>query len=173
MRTTTLARRACRNALVFGLVLLAVACSSSSSTSGSAASTGSPSPSASASPASVSAAVCEDVAALRGSLQALTGIRPGVGTTDQLRTAAQNVKSNLSSLSGSAGALWSGQISNLGSALTTLQSAIGTLAAQRNASSVSGVVTAIGGVSTAARQLLDVVSLSCPSPSESPSSGAS
>jgi hypothetical protein len=38
---------------------------------------------------------------------------------------------------------------------------------------VSGVVTAFGGVSTAARQLLDAASPSCPSPSASSGSSAS
>jgi hypothetical protein len=85
----------------------------------------------------------------------------------------QNVQSNLAALSSAAGTLWSGQIHNLRSALTMLQSAISTLAAQRNASSVSGVVTAVGGVSAAARQLLDAASPSCPSPSASSGSSAS
>ena len=85
----------------------------------------------------------------------------------------QNVQSNLSDLGSAAGALWSGQVQNLRSALTKLQSAVSTLASQRNASSVSGVVTAVGGVSAAARQLLDAASPSCPSPSASSGSSAS
>ena len=79
----------------------------------------------------------------------------------------QNVQTNLSSLASAAGALWSGQVQNLRAALTKLQSAVSTLATQRNASSVSGVVTTVGGVSAAARQLLDAASPSCPSPSAS------
>ena len=79
----------------------------------------------------------------------------------------QNVQTNLSSLASAVGALWSGQVQNLRSALTELQSAVSTLATQRNASSVSGVVTTVGGVSAAARQLLDAASPSCPSPSAS------
>ena len=79
----------------------------------------------------------------------------------------QNVQTNVSALSSAAGSLWSGQVQNLRSALTNLQSAVSTLATERNASSVSGVVTAVGGVSAAARQLLDAASPSCPSPSAS------
>jgi hypothetical protein len=139
---------------------------------GSPASAGSPSssaaaPSASASATSVSAALCSDVAALRGSLQELTSIRPSASAAAELRAAVQNVQSNLSDLSSAAGTLWSAQVQNLRSALTKLQSAVSTLATQRNASSVSGVVTAVGGVSAAARQLLDAASPSCPSPSAS------
>ena len=84
----------------------------------------------------------------------------------------QNVQTNLAALGSAAGALWSGQVQNLKSALTMLQSAVSTLATQRNASSVSGVVTAVGGVSAAARQLLDAATPSCPSPSASSGSSA-
>jgi hypothetical protein len=80
----------------------------------------------------------------------------------------QNVQSNLSDLGSAAGTLWSAQVQNLRSALTKLQSAVSTLATERNASSVSGVVTAVGGVSAAARQLLEAASPSCPSSSASP-----
>jgi ABC-type transporter Mla subunit MlaD len=79
----------------------------------------------------------------------------------------RNVQSNLADLSSAVGSLWSGQVQNLRSALTNLQSAVSTLATQRNASSVSAAVTAVGGVSAAARQFLDAASPSCPSPSAS------
>ena len=123
--------------------------------------------------ASGSAALCSDVAALRGSLQELTSIRPSASTVTELRSAVQNVQASLAALGSAAGALWNGQVQNLRSALAKLQSAVSTLATQRNASSVSGVVTALGGVSAAARQLLDAASPSCPSPSASSGSSAS
>lgn len=178
MSRVTLGRHACRGILLSGLVLLAAACGSGGSGSGSPASAGGPSssaaaPSASASATSASAALCSDVAALRGSLQELTSIRPSASTVTELRSAVQNVQTNLAALSSAAGAVWNGQVQNLRSALTKLQSAVSTLAAQRNASSVSGVVTALGGVSAAARQLLDAASPSCPSPSASSGSSAS
>jgi len=178
MSRVTLSRHACRGILLSGLVLLAAACGSGGSVSGSPASGGSPSPSAAApsasgSATSASAASCSDVAALRGSLQELTSIRPSASTVTELRSAVQNVQANLAALGSAAGALWNGQVQNLRSALAKLQSAVSTLAAQRNASSVSGVVTALGGVSAAARQLLDAASPSCPSPSASSGSSAS
>ena len=166
-------RRVCRAVLLSVLALLAAACGSSGSASGSPSSAGSPSSSTAAPSASVSAALCSDVAALRGSLQELTSIRPSPSTATELTAAVQNVRTNLADLSTTAGALWNEQVGNLRSALTKLQSAVSTLAAQRNASSVSGVVTAVGGVSAAARQLLDAASPSCPSPSASPGSSAS
>jgi hypothetical protein len=173
MSRVTLSGRAYRAVLLSVLVLLAAACSSSGSASGSPSSAGSASSSAAAPSASDSAALCSDVAALRGSLQELTSIRPSPSAATELRAAVQKVQTNLAGLSTAAGALWNEQVGNLRSALTKLQSAVSTLATQRNASSVSGVVTAVGGVSAAARQLLDAASPSCPSPSASSGSSAS
>ena len=85
----------------------------------------------------------------------------------------QKVQTNLAALSTAAGTVWSEQVGNLRSALTKLQSAVSTLATQRNAGSVSGVVTAVGGVSAAARQLLAAANPSCPSPSASSGSSPS
>ena len=168
----TLSQRACRAVLLSVLVLLAAACGSSGSASGSPSSAGSPSSSTAAPSASDSAALCSDVAALRGSLQELTSIRPSPGAVTELRAAVQKVQTDLAALSTAAGAVWSEQVGNLRSALTKLPSAVSTLATQRNASSVSGVVIAVGGVSAAARQLLDAASPSCPSPSASSGSSA-
>ena len=163
-----------RNALISGLVLLAAACGSSGSSSGGSssggqASAGSAFSSAAAAPAATSA-LCEDVAALRGSLQRLTSIKVSATTVTELKTAAQDVQSNLSTLGSAAGSQWSEQIGNLKSALTRLQTSISTLATERNASSVSGVFTAIAAVPVAGRQLLTAASARCPSASASPAS---
>ena len=158
-----------RNVLMSGLVLLAAACGSSGNSSGGHASAGSSSSSAAAAPAATSA-LCEDVAALRGSLQRLTSIKVSANTVTELKTGAQDVQSNLSALSSAAGSLWSEQIGNLKSVLTKLQTSVSTLATERNASSVSGVVTAIAAVPIAGRQLLTAASSRCPSASASPTS---
>ena len=150
-----------------GLVLLAAACGSSGSSSSGHASAGSSASSAAAAPAATSA-LCEDVAALRGSLQRLTSIKVSANTVTELKTGAQDVQSNLSSLSSAAGSQWSAQVGNLKSALTKLQTSVSTLATERNASSVSGVATAIAAVPIAGRQLLTAASARCPSASASP-----
>jgi hypothetical protein len=160
--------------LLSALVLLAAACSSSGGSAGSPASAGSPTSAGSSSPSAVapsaagsasSSTLCADVAALRASVQKLTTIRPRAGAASQLKTAGQDIQSNLSSLTSAAGDQWGGPIANLKTALTSLQSAVSTLATQRNASSVSSVVSAIKGVSTATQQLLTAANPSCPSPS--------
>ena len=165
-------RHASRIILLSALVLLAAACSSGGGSAGSPASAGSPTPAGSSSPSAVapsasSSTLCADVAALQASVRKLTSIRPRAGAAGQLKTAAQDVQSNLSSLTSAAGDQWGGPIANLKTALTSLQSAVSTLATERNASSVSGVVSAVKGVSTATQQLLTAANPSCSSPSPS------
>jgi hypothetical protein len=166
MSSVTRSRRVWRILLLSGLVLLA-ACGSSSGSPGGGASAASPSSSAAAAPASTSADLCADVAALRESLQKLGATR--TGAADQLRTGAQDAQADLLRLSSAAGSLWPAQIHNLRSALARLQAAAAALAADRTSSSVSAVYSAINGVHTTARQLLNAASSSCPSASPAPS----
>jgi hypothetical protein len=98
----------------------------------------------------------------------LTSIKVSANTVTELKTAVQDVQSNLSGLSSAAGSQWSEQIGNFKSALTKLQTSVSALATERNASSVSGVVTAIAAVPIAGRQLLTAASSRCPSASASP-----
>jgi hypothetical protein len=170
-------RHASRIFLLAALVLLPAACSSGGGSAGSPASAGSPTPAGSSSPSAVkpsasSSTLCADVAALQASVRKLTSIRPRAGAAGQLKTAAQDVQSNLSSLASAAGDQWGGPIANLKTALTSLQSAVSTLATERNASSVSGVVSAIRSVSTATQQLVTAARPNCPSLSASPTSSA-
>jgi hypothetical protein len=98
----------------------------------------------------------------------LTSIKVSANTVTELKTAVQDVQSNLSGLSSAAGSQWGEQIGNFKSALTKLQTSVSALATERNASSVSGVVTAIAAVPIAGRQLLTAASSRCPSASASP-----
>ena len=79
------------------------------------------------------------------------------------------MEANLTALVNHARGQWQAQTSALQSTLTTLKTAVSNLAANPGASTVSGVVTALGGVNTAARNLLAVVNTSCPSASPSSS----
>ena len=155
-----------------GLALLAAACGSSGTTSG-GTSSGVSSSSASAAPATTppNAVLCDDAAALRASLDKLTHVKAGTGTASQIRADLNDVEANLTALVNHARGQWQAQTSALQSTLTTLGTAVSNLASNPSASTVSGVVTALGGVNTAARNLLTVVNTSCPSasPSSSPS----
>jgi hypothetical protein len=167
-------RHASRIILLAALVLPA-ACSSGGGSAGSPASAGSSAPAGRSSPSAVapsasSSTLCADVAALQASVRKLTSIRPRAGAAGELKAAAQDVQSNLSSLTSAAGDQWGGPIANLKTALTSLQSAVSTLATERNASSVSGVVSAIRSVSTATQQLVTAARPGCPSLPASPTS---
>jgi hypothetical protein len=162
MSRVTLSRRRRWNVLLCSLVLLAAACGSGGSPSGGPGSASSPAPSAASTPASAPAALCSDVAAVRESLQEFAGVRPAADTTHELRRAVQNVQSDLASLRGTAGALWSGQIRSLETALARVQHAVSMLSVRRDDASVSAVVRALGGVSAPARDLREAVSAKCP-----------
>jgi hypothetical protein len=153
-----------------GLVLLAAACGSSGTPSGGTSSGVPPSP-ASAAPAATpsNAVLCGDAAALRASLNKLTHVQVGTGTVSQIRADLSEVQANLTALVNHAHGHWQAQTSALQSTLTTLKTAVSNLAANPGPGTVSGVVTALGGVNTAAQKLLAVVNTSCPSASPSPS----
>jgi hypothetical protein len=162
-----------------GLALLVVACGSSGGTPSSSApaapsssAPAAPSSSAPASPATspLNAAACADAAALHASLDKLKQVKVGKGTVSEIKADLKDVETNLTALVNDAVGQWQAQINALKSALANLQTAVKTLAANFSASAVSGVVTAIGGVSTAGQNLLAVVSTRCPS--ASPTSSA-
>ena len=162
--------------VAYGLALLAAACGSSGTPSGGTssgvpASSASSASSASAAPATTppNAVLCDDAAALRASLDKLIHVKVGTGTASQIRADLNDVQANLTALVTHAHGQWQAQTSALQSTLTTLKTAVGNLAANPGRSTVSGVVTALGGVSTAAQNLLAVVNTSCPSASPSPS----
>ena len=157
-------------AVAYGLALLAAACGSSGTPSG-GTSSGAPPSSASAAPATTppNAVLCDDAAALRASLDKLTHVKVGTGTASQIRADLNDVQANLTALVNHARGQWQAQTSTLQSTLTTLKTAVSNLASNPSPSTVSGVVTALSGVNTAAQNLLAVVNTSCPSASPSPS----
>jgi hypothetical protein len=157
-------------AVAYGLALLAAACGSSGTPSG-GTSSGAPSSSASAAPATTppNAVLCDDAAALRASLDKLTHVKVGTGTASQIRADLNDVQANLTALVNHARGQWQAQTSALQSTLTTLKTAVSNLASNPSRSTVSGVVTALSGVNTAAQNLLPVMNTSCPSASPSPS----
>ena len=169
----SIARRPARwklAAVACGCALLAAACGSSGGPSG-GTSSGVSSSAASAAPATTppDAVLCDDAAALRASLDKLTQVKVGTGTASQIRADLNDVEANLTALVNHARGHWQAQTSALQSTLTTLKTAVGGLASNPSASTVSGVATALGGVNTAARNLLAAVNTSCPSASPSPS----
>jgi hypothetical protein len=152
-----------------GLALLAAGCGSSGSTSSAStpASGTTPSATASASAASPDADLCASAAALRTSLDNLRDVRVGTGVVSQLTADLGNVRTALATFVSDAHGQWQAQTSALSSALSNLRTSVSDLAAQPGASTVSGVVIAVRGVTTAGQNLLAAVNPSCPSPSPS------
>jgi hypothetical protein len=149
-----------------GVALLAVACGSGGGTPA-----GTPSPSSGSAPASSAArasstapaspVLCQNAAALRTSLHKLGHVTEGAGAQSQLMANIAAVKADLKTFAASARGQWQAQTGALKSALATLQAAVKALAASPGTSAV-GVVTALGDVSTAAKQLFTAVNTRCP-----------
>ena len=191
MRRLTLARPAwkvCTVALAAGLVT--VACSSSSTSSGAASAPGSTTSAAPSSPAastlaastpaastpaastptaSPASALCQDVAALRASLDMLKHVTVGKGTVNEIKSDLADVKTKLGAVKTELHGQWQAQVSALEDALAKLQAAVNDLASNFSASTVSGTVSALRGVAAAGSNLLAALSKQCPSASPSPS----
>jgi hypothetical protein len=143
-----------------GVALLTVACGSGSSSS--TASGGSSSPAAS--PSAASSALCADAAALRAALGKLTSIQAsaGQGAVNEVKADLANVKTATTRFANDAKGEWQPQTSALKSALDSLGTAVQKLTANPSTTAVSGVVTAVGQVTTAAQQLFAAVGKDCP-----------
>ncbi len=154
-----------------GGALLVAACGSGGGTPAGGGSPSGGGTSAAASPAAPgpNAALCQDAAALRASLDKLTHVSVGAGTANEIKADLADVKAKLGSLAAEAHGQWQAQTSALKSALTKLQTATKDLAAQPSAAAVPGVVTALGAVTTAASNLLAALGTGCPPASPSPS----
>ena len=164
--------------VVPGLALLVAACgsgsgapSSSTSAAPSSSTPAAPPSSTPASPAAspLNAAACADAAALGASLDKLKHVKVGKGTVSEIKADLSEVQANLTAFVNEVRGQWQAQVNALKSALGELQTAVKTLASNFSTSAVSGVVTAIGDVSTAGQNLLAAVSTRCPSASPTPS----
>lgn len=150
-----------------GLALLAGCASSSTSPGGTSSAAPSSSSPAAASPSS--SVLCADITALRASLDQLTHVTVQAGMADEIKSDIQNVKAALTKLVNDARGKWQTQTSALSAALDTLKTAVSSLGASPGVSTVSGVVSALGQVNTAAQNLLAAINTDCPSASSSPS----
>jgi hypothetical protein len=161
-------------AIALGAGLLLVACSSSSTTSTPATSAAATSPattsSAATSPAPTStSALCQDVAALRASVDKLKHVTIGQGTVDELKADAADVKTKLGAVKTEAHGQAQAQINAMEDSIAKLESALKTLTSNFSVSAVSGTAGAVRGVAASASSLLGALSKDCPSASGSPS----
>lgn len=153
-----------------GLALLAAGCGSGGSTHSGSASSTPPSSTATASPAASSSnsLLCADAAALRAWLDKLRHLKVGTGMVSEVTADLDGVKTALQTLVTDARGQYQAQTSSLSSALAKLKTSVTDMAAHPSASTVSGVVAALGAVNTAGQDLLAAVNTSCLSVSPSP-----
>jgi len=152
--------------VVCGLALLGAGCGSGNGTSGSTSSSATSS-STTASPPSNSV-LCADAAALRASLDKLRHVTVGTGMVNEITADLNDVKAALTTFVNDAHGQYQALTSALSSALSELKTSVSNLAAHPGASTVSGVVAALGAVNTAGQNLLAAVNTSCLSASPSP-----
>jgi hypothetical protein len=162
----------CRWAIVVVTVitgLLLAACGSSTSPP---ASSPSPSPtSAAAAPApSPTSAVCQAADGLRASVDALTHVKIGKGTVDEVKSDLANVEAKFTALTAEMRGEFKAQTNAVRSALDALKTAISDLTAHPSTSTVAAAAAALGGVTTAVSSLLAALAPHCGSASASPSS---
>jgi len=161
--------------IAFGTGLLVAACSSGSTSSGVASTPATSAAASSSAPAAASATpsptsvLCQDAAALRTSINNLTHIHVTKGAADEIKSKLADVQAKLTTLTANAKGQWQSQTSDLKAALDKLKTATSDLAANPSVSTVSGVVTALGGVTSSASSLLAAISTDCPALSPSPS----
>ena len=163
-------RTACRKLALAacGLALLA-GCGSGGATSGSSPSAAAPASSSSPAASPPSSTLCADAAALRASLDQLRHVNVQPGAVSQITSNLNAVRSALTTLVNNAHGRWQAQTSALSAALDTLKTAVSSLGASPGVSTVSGVVSALGQVNTAAQNLLAAVNTDCSATSSSPS----
>jgi len=160
--------------------LLTAACGSSSTSPSPASSPSSATTAAATSPAATSpaatspaptstSALCQDVAALRASVDKLKHVTIGKGTADELKADVADVKTKLGAVKTEAHGQAQAQISAMEDSIAKLQSAVKTLTSNFSVSAVSDTVSAVRGVATSASSLLGALSKQCPSATASPS----
>jgi VCBS repeat-containing protein len=111
--------------------------------------------------------VCQDAAALRASIRKLTHSGVSKGDAATIKANLAQVRSDLTTLTTDAKGQWQAQTSDLKAALDKLQTAVSDLSSNPSASTVAGVVAALGEVGTTGGSLLTAISTRCPSASPS------
>jgi phage-related protein len=162
MRLNRAARRSASAALaVVALLCVLTSCGTSSPES-------QPSPPATtaaattAAPTTDATAACEDVEALKSSLEALTKVRPADDGLTALTTAIANVKTSLDKAEASASPVLQPSVQQVKTAFGELQTAASGLTADNLRQKAPAIASAIKEVATATQALSTKVNESCP-----------
>jgi hypothetical protein len=112
--------------------------------------------------AAPTAAACEDVAALRSSLEALTKVKPAEDGVAALKTAIANVKTNLDAAEASASPVLQPSVEQVKAAFAELQTAVSGLTADNFKQKAPSIASAMKQVGTAKEALSSTLTQSCP-----------
>ena len=105
---------------------------------------------------------CEDVAALKSSLEDLTKVRPAQDGVTTLKTAIANVKTNLDKAQASASPVLQPDVEQVKTAFAGLQTAASGLTADNFKQKAPSIATAMKQVVTATKALSSTLTQSCP-----------
>ena len=121
-------------------------------------------PAATATPttAAPTAAACEDVAALKSSLEALTKVKPAEDGVAALKTAIANVKTNLDAPETSASEALRPEVQQVKTAFAELQTAASGLTADNRREKLPSIAAAMKQVGTATAALNSKLTETCP-----------
>ena len=108
------------------------------------------------------AAACEDIEALKSSLEALTKVRPAEDGLTALRTAMANVKTSLDKAEASASPALQPSVQDVKTAFGELQRAASGLTADNLRQKAPAIAAALKQVGAATRELSTKLSESCP-----------
>jgi hypothetical protein len=111
---------------------------------------------------SATTAACEDVAALKSSLEALTKVRPAQDGVTALKTAIDNVKTNLDKAEASASPVLQPDVEQVKTAFATLQTAASGLTADNFKQKAPSIASAMKQVATSTKALSSTLTQSCP-----------
>lgn len=106
-------------------------------------------------------AVCDDLDALRASVNNLQDARIGENALSVISTALTNMESNLEQLSTDASAEYAPQVDEVRSQAATLEASIESAAANPSAAALSEVAEGVRAVGSAVRDLGDAVGGTC------------
>lgn len=155
--------------VAIGLVLPVVACGSDNGDqAGNQAGEPTSSPLTSSVTPTSSPVQCDDVAALRDSVQTLTTVTVQRGMAEEIKADLEDVQEKLTALANDLRAQFRERTAALEAALGELGTAIEALAANPNSDTTSAVRSALSEVSTAWTDLLQALSTRCPVLSTSP-----
>jgi len=112
--------------------------------------------------ASPTTAGCEDVAALKSSLEALTKVRPAQDGIAALKAAIADVKTNLDKAEASASPVIKPDVDQVKTAFADLQTAASGLSADNFKEKAPSIASAMRQVATATKALSSTLTQSCP-----------